>query len=114
MPRWWIPRDERRYLLSIWRGAAPGDPFEFQHRILRTDGNRDAQALLNDGGALIGCDADDALPPELVGVLHLAGGVHRPIHLAGLPFRAVCREMSDTAARGKLLVITHEYQRELT
>jgi diguanylate cyclase (GGDEF)-like protein/PAS domain S-box-containing protein len=76
--------------------------------------NRDAQALLSDGAALIGCDADDALPPELAGILHLDVGVHHPIHLAGHPYRAVCREMSDTAARGKLLVITHEYQRELT
>jgi hypothetical protein len=70
--------------------------------------------LLNDGASLIGCDADDALPPELAGIRHLEGGVHRSIHLAGLPFRAVCREMSDTAAHSKLLVITHEYQRELT
>lgn len=36
----WIPRDERGYVLSIWRGAIMDEPFEFQHRLLRSDGRR--------------------------------------------------------------------------
>lgn len=76
--------------------------------------NRDAQALLCDGGALIGCDADDALPAELAGILHLDDGIQRRIRLDGHAYRAVCRAMSDTAARGKLLVITTEFQGEPT
>ncbi len=36
----WVPRDERRYVLSIWRGAVPGEPFEFQHRMVCGDGRR--------------------------------------------------------------------------
>lgn len=36
----WVPRDERRYVLSIWRGAVPNEPFEFQHRMVCADGKR--------------------------------------------------------------------------
>jgi len=38
--RRWLPQDEQQYVVSIWRGAVPGEPFEFQHRILRADGTR--------------------------------------------------------------------------
>ena len=36
----WIPRNERGYVLSIWRGALTDEPFEFRHRLLRKDGSR--------------------------------------------------------------------------
>jgi len=75
--------------------------------------NRDAQALLSDGGALIGCDADDALPAELLNILRQDDGIHRRVSLAGGSYRAVCRAMSDTASRGRLLVITPDFDREI-
>lgn len=35
-----IPREERPLVLSIWRSALEGEPFEFRHRLLRGDGTR--------------------------------------------------------------------------
>lgn len=35
-----VPPNERGYAASIWRGALPDEPFEFQHRLLRADGTR--------------------------------------------------------------------------
>jgi EAL domain-containing protein (putative c-di-GMP-specific phosphodiesterase class I)/CheY-like chemotaxis protein len=71
--------------------------------------NRDAQALLPQAGALLGRDADEALPPELRAVWRCDDGVHRSVALAGRRYRAVCRSMNGSAhARGKLLVMTPE------
>ena len=43
-PSWrllhWLPAKERGYAASIWRGALPDEPFEFQHRLVRSDGTR--------------------------------------------------------------------------
>ena len=43
-PTWrllrWLPAKERGYAASIWRGALPDEPFEFQHRLVRSDGSR--------------------------------------------------------------------------
>lgn len=36
----WMPAKERGYAASIWRGALPDEPFEFQHRLVRADGTR--------------------------------------------------------------------------
>lgn len=36
----WVPREERGYVASIWRGAIVDEPFDFQHRLLRADGSR--------------------------------------------------------------------------
>ena len=36
----WIPPDERDFVAGIWRTATPGEPFDFQHRILTGDGQR--------------------------------------------------------------------------
>ena len=36
----WVPVDEQAYVAGIWRHAAPGEPFEFQHRVLCADGRR--------------------------------------------------------------------------
>jgi diguanylate cyclase (GGDEF)-like protein len=36
----WVPADERAYVAGIWRHATPGEPFEFQHRVLCADGRR--------------------------------------------------------------------------
>lgn len=35
-----LPAKERGYAASIWRGALPDEPFEFQHRLMRSDGTR--------------------------------------------------------------------------
>src|SRR5437867_841067 len=36
----WLPADERQYVASTWRDAVPGEPLEFQHHIVRADGDR--------------------------------------------------------------------------
>lgn len=36
----WIPPDERDFVAGIWRGAEPGEPFDFQHRVLTAQGQR--------------------------------------------------------------------------
>ena len=36
----WIPPDEREFVAGIWRTATPGEPFDFQHRILTSTGQR--------------------------------------------------------------------------
>ena len=36
----WVPADEQAFVAGIWRSARPGEPFEFQHRLLRRDGQR--------------------------------------------------------------------------
>ncbi|KQW12030.1 hypothetical protein ASC98_19735 [Rhizobacter sp. Root1238] len=76
--------------------------------------NRDAQMLLSDAGALIGCDADDVLPAGLREVLSLDDGMHHRVELHGRWHRAVCRAMDDATSRGKLLVITPEFETEVS
>jgi nitrogen-specific signal transduction histidine kinase len=76
--------------------------------------NRDAQMLLSDAGALIGCDADEVLPAGLCQVLALDAGVHRRVELRGRWHRAVCRAMDDATSSGKLLVITPEFETEVS
>lgn len=36
----WVPAEERDYVAGLWRTAAPGEPFEFQHRIIGVGGTR--------------------------------------------------------------------------
>jgi diguanylate cyclase (GGDEF)-like protein/PAS domain S-box-containing protein len=36
----WVPPDERDFVAGIWRGAEPGEPFDFQHRVLTAQGQR--------------------------------------------------------------------------
>jgi len=36
----WVPVDEQAFVAGIWRSAVPGEPFEFQHRVLCSDGRR--------------------------------------------------------------------------
>jgi len=75
--------------------------------------NLDAQALLPDAGALIGCDADDALPSELRETLQMDDGLYRRLSIGGRRYQAVCRTMKEgSSARGKLLVITPELDME--
>jgi len=76
--------------------------------------NRDAQMLLSDAGALIGCDADEVLPAGLCEVLTLDDGAHHRVELRGRWHRAVCRAMDDATSRGKLLVITPEFETEVS
>ena len=39
------PADEQAYVAGFWRNATPGEPFEFEHRLLSSDG-RKLQVLL--------------------------------------------------------------------
>ena len=36
----WVPADERAYVAGFWRNATVGEPFEFEHRILCSDGRK--------------------------------------------------------------------------
>ena len=36
----WVPPDERDFVAGIWRNATPGEPFDFQHRIVTPTGRR--------------------------------------------------------------------------
>lgn len=36
----WLPADEQAYVAGFWRSASPGEPFEFQHRVLCADGGK--------------------------------------------------------------------------
>jgi diguanylate cyclase (GGDEF)-like protein len=36
----WVPPDERDFVAGIWRNASPGEPFDFQHRIVTAGGRR--------------------------------------------------------------------------
>lgn len=36
----WVPPDERDFVAGIWRSAEPGEPFDFQHRVLTAQGLR--------------------------------------------------------------------------
>jgi PAS domain S-box-containing protein/diguanylate cyclase (GGDEF)-like protein len=36
----WVPEDERALVAGIWRCAVQGEPIEFQHRVVTTDGRR--------------------------------------------------------------------------
>lgn len=36
----WVPPDERDFVAGIWRTATPGEPFDFQHRIVTPGGRR--------------------------------------------------------------------------
>ncbi|HSW04475.1 EAL domain-containing protein [Aquabacterium sp.] len=36
----WIPADERAYVAGFWRSATLGEPFEFEHRLLCSDGRK--------------------------------------------------------------------------
>ncbi|WP_164885203.1 EAL domain-containing protein [Rubrivivax rivuli] len=36
----WVSPDERAYVAVIWRSATPDEPFEFEHRLVCTDGRR--------------------------------------------------------------------------
>jgi PAS domain S-box-containing protein/diguanylate cyclase (GGDEF)-like protein len=36
----WIPCEERALVAGFWRDAVPGEPFEFQHRLVTAEGQR--------------------------------------------------------------------------
>jgi PAS domain S-box-containing protein/diguanylate cyclase (GGDEF)-like protein len=36
----WVPEDERALVAGIWRTAVQGEPIEFQHRVVTSDGRR--------------------------------------------------------------------------
>lgn len=36
----WVPPDERDFVAGIWRSAEPGEPFDFQHRVVTAQGQR--------------------------------------------------------------------------
>jgi PAS domain S-box-containing protein/diguanylate cyclase (GGDEF)-like protein len=36
----WVPPDEQAYVAGFWRNATPGEPFEFEHRLISSDGRK--------------------------------------------------------------------------
>jgi PAS domain S-box-containing protein/diguanylate cyclase (GGDEF)-like protein len=36
----WVPADEQAYVAGFWRNATPGEPFEFEHRLISSDGRK--------------------------------------------------------------------------
>lgn len=52
----WIPADERAYVAGFWRNAVPGEPFEFEHRVLAADGRK--LLVLHRGLLESECDTD--------------------------------------------------------
>jgi diguanylate cyclase (GGDEF)-like protein/PAS domain S-box-containing protein len=54
----WVPPDEQAFVAGIWRSAVPGEPFEFQHRVLRSDGRR---LIVLHRGVLAEIEAGDSL-----------------------------------------------------
>lgn len=50
----WIPAEERAFVAGFWRNAVPGEPFEFEHRVLAADGRK----LLVLHRGLLECESD--------------------------------------------------------
>jgi diguanylate cyclase (GGDEF)-like protein len=50
----WVPKEERGYVASIWQAAIIDEPFEFQHRLARSDGAR--LEILHRGMVAVGPD----------------------------------------------------------
>lgn len=68
--------------------------------------NADAESLFAHEPSLLGREAREALPVDLCAVWHISDGQHHGVNVAGRPFQAVCRLMSDTSpSRGSLLVL---------
>jgi diguanylate cyclase (GGDEF)-like protein len=55
--KWMLP-DEQQYVAAIWSSAVPGEPFEFQHRLRRSDGRR--LVVLHRGMVEVGADGTSA------------------------------------------------------
>jgi len=71
--------------------------------------NADAENLFTSAPSLLGRDAHDALPAELVQVWQSSDGTSHRVNLSGRHYQAVCRETAgQSRSRGKLLVLTPE------
>jgi len=71
--------------------------------------NADAENLFTSAPSLLGRDAHDALPAELLQVWQSGDGASHRVELSGRHYQAVCRETTgQSRSRGKLLVLTPE------
>jgi CheY-like chemotaxis protein len=69
--------------------------------------NADAETLFGSAAMLLGRDADEVLPPDLLAIWRLADGVHQDRDVGGHAYRVVCRVIGEALhSRGKLLVLT--------
>lgn len=97
----WIPPEERAYVIGIWRAAVPGEPFEFQHRVLCADGRR--LTVLHRGALEAGADRvlrgvallqDITAQREAEQRIHELASQHE---VTGLPNRASLLDQVDAA-----------------
>lgn len=69
--------------------------------------NADAERLLFRESSMLGCDATQALPADLLQLCDASDGAYHPVTVAGLNFQAICRSLDDfTPSRGKLFLLT--------
>jgi diguanylate cyclase (GGDEF)-like protein/PAS domain S-box-containing protein len=69
--------------------------------------NPDAETLFPAASALLGCHAQEALPPALLAVWQASDGLYHPVQLEQRPYQAVCRAMTDVSrSHGRLMVLT--------
>lgn len=67
--------------------------------------NADAEALFGKTAALLGQDADQALPEDLRQVWRVADQSYHDVQVGGVAYRVVCRSVGgDNHSRGRLLV----------
>jgi len=97
----WVPEEERQYVAGIWRGATPGEPFEFQHRIVCADGRRLVvlhRGMLVPGGAAglrgIGMLQDITAQREAESRIQALANQDE---ITGLPNRASLLDCTDAA-----------------
>lgn len=97
----WVPPDERDFVAGIWRNATPGEPFDFQHRIVTPSGrrlivlHRGRVEALDDGG-LHGVALLQDITAQREAELRLQ---ERATHdeVTGLPNRAAFLDQLDAA-----------------
>ena len=68
--------------------------------------NADAEQLFDHMAPVLGRDADETLPAELLGIWHAADGLQHSVSVLDRPYRAVCRAISGNHSHGALLVLT--------
>ncbi len=95
----WVPPEEREYVGVIWRSAEPGEPFEFEHRVARSDGMRLVvlhRGMLQPGTRRgVGMVQDISAQREAEQKWHQARMHHA---VSGLPNRAAFLDQIDAAA----------------
>lgn len=97
----WLPAGERDYVSGIWRSAIPGEPFEFQHRVVCADGT--CLTVLH-RGALIAGEAQTQIGVALLQDISAQRKAEQRIQdlasqdeVTGLPNRASLLDQMDAA-----------------